>query len=287
MSNYPAPGSDPNRQNPFEPPRYDASPEVAVPLDEGSGEPRRVTFDEVFNGFWAVASARGGQVLLAALPLVFSNLILQGITTTMFPQRPEDWQRLPPGVALGYIGVSLVLSLFVTWLALGQIRLLATLARTGQADFGLILSGGPWLLRAIGVMICVGFVTFLGFLACCIPGYLVTVLAWPATTVLMMENRGVFDTLGRTRSLTEPSLGPLTLVFTAMVLIGLMVFVPVFLGANALVGPNLAQLVLVVPVNLMAGFANLMQVVCWCRTSGRPLFTDASWTVDPNQQKSY
>ena len=179
----------------------------------------RVNFVKYLIVFLAV------EIIIGVLTtLLRSAIVLPTLPASATSQDVLNWL---PGflTALFYlIALSSLISLAFTPVAVGSaIKLSSQEIEKGQADLGasfrFAMSKLVWLWA---LSLIVGVIIFLGFFALLVPGIILAIMFSLATPALLIENKGVLESMGRSRKLVDHRWGKtfgLLLVFGIIVLI--------------------------------------------------------------------
>jgi|GEM_PF-5812912 len=122
-------------------------------------------------------------------------------------------------LSLGFAGeiISIVVGTFsyiALILAIDNPKNIGTVQRAFQAS-------APLFFRYLFVSVIVGFLLMLGIFALLLPGLLFMVWFMPSSFVVVLENRGVEDTLKQSREYTRGKWSP---IFLRLVVLGLILF---------------------------------------------------------------
>jgi len=129
--------------------------------------------------------------------------VLPTLPSDPTPQQVYDWFPRFFGAL-----VPLVLSIFivtVVFFPIAQgtaIKMASERIEKGQADLGMsVRFAASRLLQIWALSIVVGVIVILGFIALIVPGIILAIMFSLAFPVLIIENKGVFDSMGRSREL--------------------------------------------------------------------------------------
>ncbi|HVD40708.1 MAG TPA: hypothetical protein VNC16_06880 [Solirubrobacterales bacterium] len=177
-------------------------------------------------------------------------------------------EALTEEVVVGFL-LAIVLSLVVATLYQGMVVGLVQDVQDGRRDSSvsdLMRSVAPVVLPLLGAGLIIGVGAGIGFLLLVVPGlYLITI--WAVTApVIVVERRGVFDALGRSRQLVRgsgwPVLGVLVLTFLITAVVG----AALALLANAIADSEILAIVLsVLGTTVTAPIAALVASVLYFR----------------------
>jgi phage FluMu protein Com len=120
------------------------------------------------------------------------------------------------GVAVIVIAATLfgvLLFGFSIWLVVGLFRWILAVARGQPSSIGMLFSGGPYILPALGAGILVTLATTLGYIACIVPGLILAVLFSQFLWLIIDRKAGAIESLGQSVRLTEGNRMSLFLFF--------------------------------------------------------------------------
>ncbi len=153
-------------------------------------------YSKAFGTFWIVA------VVLLIPPAVLQWLIGDG--------------------ALGGL-IAAVVNIFATaWLAGGVVRIVQDVEADGQVDYSvgdLLGSVWPRLLAIVGLQIVVGLIVAIGLIFFIIPGIILALVLVVSLPSLVVEDRGIFDSMSRSADLTKDNRMRILAVGILMILI--------------------------------------------------------------------
>lgn len=170
------------------------------------------------------ASIRQNWVIftIASVILVGVPTLLQtyGMSTQIYGFNATNFLIAAVGWVLWIVG---------TYMLQGMVVKVAVSGLNGKAmEFGAAFEAGIKLfLPLLGLGIVVGLGTFVGILFLIVPGIIVAVMWSAATGAVVVEGRGVFESLQRSRDLTRgyrwPIFGLAVIYFVVSMVIGLLV----------------------------------------------------------------
>jgi DNA-directed RNA polymerase subunit M/transcription elongation factor TFIIS len=148
---------------------------------------------------------------------------------------------------------------FASWavsiyLTLGQSLLMLKIARGEQVEISEVFRGGRFFWRGLGSALLFALMIAGGFIACIVPGIILSLMFFPFMFVLVDQDCGVMDTLKTARSVTRGNL--------------LTIFVLGLAGFGLTIAGLLA---FCVGIFLVAPYLVLMQAVMYVMMSGQPL----------------
>lgn len=165
---------------------------------------KKISVGDTLGEAFSIYRDQAGVLLPVAFWLFLGVAILEGVT--------EE--------SVGFFLLAIVVSLAVATLYQGMVVGLVKDIQDGRRDSSvgeLMRSVAPVVLPLIGAGLLIGLGAGAGFLLLVVPGlYLITIWAVVAP-VIVIERRGVFDSLGRSRALVKgngwPVLGVLVVAF--------------------------------------------------------------------------
>ncbi len=144
-----------------------------------------------------------GVIIGVVTTLAQQIFVLPILPSNLTPQQVYDWFPRFFGAL-----VPLVLSIFIVTLVFSPIaqgsatKMASEQVEKGQADLGMSVRFAiSRLLQIWALSIVVGVIVFLGFIALIVPGIILAIMFSLAFPVLIIENKGVFDSMGRSREL--------------------------------------------------------------------------------------
>jgi phage FluMu protein Com len=138
------------------------------------------------------------------------------------------------------------------YIQLGQSRLLLNIARGETAQIGDLFSGGKYFWRMAGASFLFTIMVSVGFVACIVPGILLSLMFWPYAFVLIDDDPPGIECLMRSRDVTKDNLGS------------------VFVLGLATIGINLLGLLaMCVGVIFTGPLTALLFAVAYCKMTGQ------------------
>ncbi|QDV69848.1 hypothetical protein Poly24_35660 [Rosistilla carotiformis] len=98
-----------------------------------------------------------------------------------------------PAIALTNVGTSVLNQLLQLWIGIGILRINLAVARGQEANFGMLFSGSPYILRYIGASILFGLGMFVGILLLIVPGIYFALTYWSYFYFLVDRDCGVME----------------------------------------------------------------------------------------------
>ncbi|NUQ72879.1 MAG: hypothetical protein HUU21_04915, partial [Polyangiaceae bacterium] len=176
----------------------------------GGGGPLDV--GDVMDRSWKIFTANLGQLILGmflyivvVMVAVFGSMLIMGIGGGIAGAL-ADAGNDEIGVAVMVISMVLfAVALFAltSWMVVGLFRWILGVARGEPGGVGLIFSGGPYLLPAMGAGLLFTLATMLGYLACIVPGLFVALIFSQFLWLILDRNAGPLDSLSQSMRLTE------------------------------------------------------------------------------------
>ena len=144
-----------------------------------------------------------GIIIGVVTSLAQHYFVLPTLSSNATPQQVLNW--LPGFIGALTLLVGSIFAVTVVFFPIAQgsaIRLASDQIEKGQADLGAsIRFAASKLLWIWALSIVVGVIVGLGFIALIIPGIILAIMFALAFPVLLIENRGVLDSMGRSRQL--------------------------------------------------------------------------------------
>lgn len=139
----------------------------------------------------------------------------------------------PNDVAVGIAAIVFVmlLRIFVqTFVSIGLVRIYLEIARGGTPNFGLLFSGGPWLLRCFGATILYWLMVVVGGIALIVPGIYLGMRFWPYMHFIVDKECSIGEAFSQSSVATQHNMGEtliMMLIAVGMLVLG---FVMLCLG---------------------------------------------------------
>jgi predicted RNA-binding Zn-ribbon protein involved in translation (DUF1610 family)/uncharacterized membrane protein len=217
---------------------------------------RKIEAGEALSDAWRIFKGEMGIVIGGMIVAGLLNFVVQlpqqalNIFASVSQQQGDmDTARVMMIASYCFLPVSYLGGWF---LQLGQARLLLNVARGEKAEIGDLFSGGKYFLRMVGSSILFTLMIGVGFVACIVPGIILSLMFWPYVFVLIDDDPPGIDCLSRSRDVTKDNLGAsflLFLLFVGLVLLGF--------------------LALCIGVIFTAPLAALMFAVAYCKMTGQ------------------
>jgi hypothetical protein len=182
-------------------------PEQGISRELGLGEAISKTF-QVFRQDFAkyfVLYAVVGIIVQVVTTLAQQAFVVPMLPMNPTPQQVSNFFSGLFGALFLLIGVIFVVNIIFSTIAQGSAITLASEQITkGEASLGASIRFATSRLLSIwAVSIVVGIIVFLGILALIVPGIILAVMYSLALPVLLIEKKGVFESMSRSRQLVS------------------------------------------------------------------------------------
>ncbi|MGK2955606.1 MAG: YciC family protein [Solirubrobacterales bacterium] len=160
-------------------------------MTTASGSPGKLDIGGVFEATTEIYKRSFGTVWIVALILLVPSAIIVGL--------------LGNGGIMGFIG-SLVQLVATAWLVGSVVRIVQDVEEDGSVDWGvgeILGSVTPKLIAIILLQIVTGVLTVIGLFIFIVPGIILALMWAVAMPSLIVENKGVFDSMTRSSELTK------------------------------------------------------------------------------------
>ena len=182
-------------------------PEQGINRELGLGEAISKTFQVFRRDFtkYFVLYAVVGIIVQVATTLAQQAFVVPMLPMNPTPQQVSSLLSGLFGALFLLIGVIFVVNIIFSTIAQGSAITLASEQITkGEASLGAsIRFAASRLLSIWAVSIIVGIIVFLGILALIVPGIILAIMYSLALPVLLIEKKGVFESMGRSRQLVS------------------------------------------------------------------------------------
>jgi zinc-ribbon domain len=180
-------------------------PERGIKRELGLGEVISKTFEVYRKHFWSyfVLFAVVEVIIGIVTALAQHAFVLPTLPANATPQQFFNWFPGFFGTLALLVGSIFIVTVVFFPIAQGSaIKLASEEIENGQAELGASIRFAISKLVWIWVLsIVVGVIDLLGFVALIIPGIILAIMFSLAFPVLIIENKGVFDSMGRSREL--------------------------------------------------------------------------------------
>ncbi|HVH16050.1 MAG TPA: zinc-ribbon domain-containing protein [Candidatus Angelobacter sp.] len=182
-------------------------PEQAINRELGLGEAISKTFHVFRQDFakYFVLYAVIGIIVQVATALAQQAFLVPMLPMNPTPQQVSNFFSGLFGALLLLVGVIFVVNIIFSTIAQGSAIILASAQITkGEASLGTsIRFVASKLLSIWAVSIIVGVIVFLGIIALIVPGIILAIMYSLALPVLLIEKKGVFESMSRSRQLVS------------------------------------------------------------------------------------
>jgi zinc-ribbon domain len=182
-------------------------PEQGIKRELSLGEVLSKTFELYRRDFtkYFVIFAVVGVVIGVVTTLARQAFVLPTLPPNPTPQQFSSWSSAFFGVFFLLIASILLVSVVFSPIGQGSaIKLASEQIEKGSANIGapvrFAVSKLPWIWA---LSIVVGIIVILGFIALIVPGIILAIMFSLALPVLLIENKGVLESMGRSRELVS------------------------------------------------------------------------------------
>src|SRR5436309_8556006 len=182
-------------------------PEQSIKRELSLGEVIQKTFELYRRDFtkYFVLFAIVGAIIGVVMTIARQIFILPTLPSNPTPQQVYTWLPGFFATLIPLISSIVIVSIVFSAIAQGSaIKMGSEQIVKGQTDLGgsvrFTASKLPWIWA---LSIVVGIIVFLGFIALIIPGIILAIMYSLALPVLLIENRGVLDSMGKSRQLVS------------------------------------------------------------------------------------
>src|SRR5207249_8513985 len=182
-------------------------PEQSIKRELSLGEVIQKTFELYRRDFtkYFVLFAIVGAIIGVVMTIARQIFILPTPPSNPTPQQVYTWLPGFFATLIPLISSIIIVSIVFSAIAQGSaIKMASEQIEKGQTDLGrsvrFTASKLPWIWA---LSIVVGIIVFLGLIALIIPGIILAIMYSLALPVLLIENRGVLDSMGKSRQLVS------------------------------------------------------------------------------------
>src|SRR3989454_117604 len=219
-------------------------PEQGISRELGLGEVISKTFELYRRDFakYFVLFAIVGVIVQVVTTLAQQAFILPILPVNPTSQQLSSWFAALFAAFFLLIGVILIVNIVFSAIAEGSaIKLASEQIAKGQANLGASVKFAVSKLLSIWALsIIVGIIVFLGLIALIVPGIILAIMFSLALPVLLIENKGVTESMGRSRQLVShrwaKTFGTF-LVLGIIVLIASLIFSAITAPLGIIIGP--------------------------------------------------
>ena len=201
-------------------------PDQGIHRELGLGEAISKTFNVFRLGFakYFILFAVVGAIVQVATVLVQHAIVVPMLPMNPTPQQFSSFFSALFAAIFLLIGVLLILNIVFSTIAQGSAIMLASEQITkGQASLGpAVRYTVSRLLSIWAVSIIVGIIVFLGIIALIVPGIILAIMYSLALPILLIEKKGVLESMSRSRYLVSHRWGK---TFGTFLVLGIIVIV--------------------------------------------------------------
>jgi len=201
-------------------------PEQGIGRELSLGEVISKTFELYRRDFakYFVLFAVVGVIVQVVTTLAQQAFVLPTLPVNPTPQQVSSWFSALFGPLFLLIAVIFVVNIVFSTIAEGSaIRLASEQITKGQVNFGASIRFAVSKLLSIWALsIIVGIIVLLGIIALIIPGIILAIMYSLALPVLLIENKGVTESMGRSRQLVSHRWGK---TFGTFLVLGIIVLI--------------------------------------------------------------
>ena len=198
-------------------------PEQGIGHELGLGEVISKTFEVYRRDFskYFVLFAIVGVIVQVVTTLAQQAFVLPTLPVNPTSQQVSSWFSALFGAFFLLIGVIFVVNIVFSTIAEGSaVKLASERITKGRVNLGASVRFAVSRLLSIWALsIIVGIIVVLGIIALIIPGIILAIMYSLALPVLLLENKGVFDSMGRSRQLVSHRWGKTFVTFLVLLII--------------------------------------------------------------------
>ena len=166
----------------------------------------------------------GAFVLVYIMQQVLEAIQQQTMIALSFGGGPQD--PAETAVFAAAMFCVMVLRLFVqTFFSVGLVRINLEIARGRTPKFGLLVSGGPWLLRCAGATVLYWLMVILASIALIVPGVYLGMKFWPYMHFIVDKDCTIREAFSRSSVATQHNMGEtliMMLIAVGLFILGLL-----------------------------------------------------------------
>lgn len=189
--------------NPYQPPgAYFGSSPFS---DAGPGEYRPTIIDlgDCFSRAWAIFADQWGMcfaIWLVAALINFGFGYLSGILSAAIAMGGQLGQV---EAAIIDWGLTVIVQVLGIWINIGQLLLFLRISRGQPADFGVLFSGGPYLLRFVIATVLFMLIILAGLLLFIVPAIVFALMFGQFSYLILDRNLGPVEAFNESRRITQ------------------------------------------------------------------------------------
>ncbi len=218
-------------------------PEPGITRELSLGENISKTFSVYRRDFakYFLLFAVVGVIIQVVTTLARQAFVLPTLPLNPTPRQTVNWFSTLFGALFLLLAVIFIVNIIFFTIAQGSaIKLASEQITKGQVNFGASVRFAVSKLLSIWALsIVVGIILFLGFIALIVPGIILAIMFSLALPVLLIENKGVLDSMGRSRELVSHRWGKTlgTILVLAIIIIIASVIVNAITSPLGIIGP--------------------------------------------------
>src|SRR2546426_1985217 len=201
-------------------------PEQGINRELGLGEVISKTFEVYRRDFakYFVLFAVVGVIVQVVATLAQQAFVLPTLPVNPTPQQFSSWFSALFAAFLLLIAVIFVVNIVFSTIAEGSaVKLASEQITKGQVSLGASIRFAVSRLLSIWALsIIVGIIVVIGFIALILPGIILAIMFSLALPVLLIENKGVTESMGRSRQLVSHRWGK---TFGTFLVLGIIVLI--------------------------------------------------------------
>jgi predicted RNA-binding Zn-ribbon protein involved in translation (DUF1610 family) len=183
----------------------------------GRQRPTKIDPGDVISTSWEIYKNNMG-ICIGGLLLAWLINGMAGVPSDILQHMMEGGLiGRDPAIIIFLNIIAMIFSLCVQiFMIAGQTILFLNVAKGKQAEIGDLFKGGPYFLRMLGNTFLFGLAVFGGFIAFVVPGFLVSLIFWPYSYVLVDQNARGIEPLKRAQELTSGNWGAVFVIGLAV-----------------------------------------------------------------------
>jgi len=192
-------------ENPYAPPSFSGLAYTSGAV-AGNLEIRNVKADinDILSYSIKVWKENLGILVCATLVVIGISFAFAFISAIVEAMLKGGFQAQPTELSVIFSLVfSLVSNVANIFISIGNFRLILALLRGQPASLGMLFGGGERLLPTIGVSILLGLAVGAGLVLLVIPGIIVILFYWPATSLVIDRKTPVMQSFSLAREITK------------------------------------------------------------------------------------
>lgn len=176
--------------------------------------PTRIDAGDVISRSWAIYKAELGMCVGGVFVLLAVQFAVAFGCSLVGQQFLAGGNRNVAAVGVGayFLLNNVIPTLFQWFMQIGQALFLVRIARGEKAEIGHLFAGGPYYLRMCGASLIFTIVVGLGFVACIIPGVILSLMLWPYNYILVDRDPPGIECLTDSKEITDGNWGAVVLL---------------------------------------------------------------------------